>query len=187
MLALSLIAPAAADDIRDIRGLIPIPAWWHRPLVIAAVVVVALGVALLVRWWRARPARVASPLELARRALAAAETHALAGRAHEWADIVAETTRGALAARLGTEVLPQTTTELSEAPWARPPVAAEVHAERLLELLETCDLARFARAKLDTKTLLASTATAGDLVERLYSPPRRPPPRSEVPSPTVSS
>ena len=84
-------------------------------------VLAALAVVLVVRWWRARSLRALSPLERARQALAAAEAHARAGRSREWAEIVAETLRGALAARLGTDVLPQTTAELSQAPWAQPP------------------------------------------------------------------
>lgn len=161
------------DDIRDIRGLVPIPPWWHWPLAIALAVLAALAVVLVVRWWRARSARVLSPLARALRALAAAEVHAREGRSHEWADIVAETVRGALAARLGTGVLPQTTAELSKAPWAQPPIADELPVARVLELLETCDLARFAKARLDTSALLASTSLACELVGRLFAPPAR--------------
>jgi len=166
-------APVTADDIRDIRGLIPIPPWWHWPLAIALAALAALAVVLLIRWWRARSLRALSPLERALQALAAAEAHARAGRSHEWADIVAETVRGALAARLGTEVLPQTTAELSQASWTQPPLADELAAARVLELLETCDLARFAKARLDSPELVASTATACELVGRLFAPPAR--------------
>ena len=170
---------AVPDDIRDIRGPIPIPPWWHWPLAIAVAALVALAVVLLVRWWRARCAQALTPLERARRALAAAEAHARSGRSHEWADIVAGTLRGALAARLGTDVLPQTTAELSKAPWAERPASDELGAPQVLALLETCDLARFAKARIDTTALVASTETARELVERLLAPP---PPRRATPA-----
>ncbi len=179
------VAPTA-DDIRDIRGPIPIPPWWHWPLAIVVAALAALAVVLVVRWWRARSARALSPLERALQAMAAAEAHARGGRAHEWADIVAETLRGALAARLGAVVLPQTTAELSQAAWAQPPLADELAAPRILELLETCDLARFAKARLDTTALLASTATACELVGRLFAPPPRHPARTAVQPQTVT-
>lgn len=185
--ALWLAAPAVSEDIRDIRGLVAIPPWWHWPLAIALAALAALAVVLVVRWWRARSARALSPLERALHALAAAEAHARSGRSHEWADIVAETVRGALAARLGTAVLPQTTAELSKAPWAQPPLAEELAAPRILELLETCDLARFAKARLDTAALVASTATAGELVGRLFAPPARHPQKAAAQPQTVTA
>ncbi len=172
--------PVAPDDIRDIRGPIPIPLWWRWPLAIALAAVAAFALVLLVRGWRARRSRALSPIERSRRALAAAETYAREGRSHEWADLVAETLRGALAARLGIDVLPQTTGELSKAPWAKPPLSVELDAARVLELLETCDLARFAKARLDASALLSLTAIAGEVVERLFAPPARP---TTIPAP----
>ena len=163
------------EDIRDIRGLIPIPPWWHWPLAIALAALGALAVALFVRWWRARSAPALSPLDRALQSLVAAEQQARDDHSHEWADIVAETLRGALATRLGTDVLPQTTGELSKASWAQSPLADELAAPRVLDLLETCDLARFAKERLDVNALLASTAVARELVGRLFAPPSRHP------------
>ena len=163
------------EDIRDIRGPIAIPPWWHWPLAIAVAVVLATAVVVAVRWWRARRLRPLTPLDLARQALVAAEAHAREGHSHEWADIVAETVRGALAARLGADVLPQTTAELADAPWAKPPLSDGLEIPRVLVLLETCDLARFAKARLDTAGLLASTGSAREIVERLFTPPPRRP------------
>jgi hypothetical protein len=167
------------EDIRDIRAPLPIPAWWHWPLAIALAALGAFAVVLLVRWWQRRRAARLSPLERARQALVAAETHARAGRSHEWADIVAETVRASLAARMGVGVLPQTTTELATAPWARLAKSGEKDAPpggpslaegpRLIALLGQCDLARFAKASLDVDALLAETAVARELVESLHS------------------
>jgi hypothetical protein len=155
-------------DIRDIRGPIAIPPWWRWPVAIALAAIALLAVTLLVRWWRARSARPLSPLERARQALDVAEGHAREGRSHEWADVVAETTRGALALRLGADILPQTTAELWKAEWVKPPLCDEVDAAHVLQLLETCDLARFAKASL------ASTGLARECTERLFAPPPTP-------------
>jgi hypothetical protein len=171
--SVAFAAPLPTEDIRDIRGPIPIPPWWRWPLAIAVAAVLATAVILLVRWWRKRASRALSPLERARRALALAETHAREGRAHPWADIVAETVRGALATRLGTSVLPLTTAELALEPWASPPLKDELGADSVLDLLETCDLARFAKASLEPAALLAFTDRARELVERLFAPPPR--------------
>ena len=163
-----------ALDIRDICGPIAIPPWWHWPLAIALAVLAATTIVLVLRWWRSRSPRALSPLERARQALTTAEALAREGRSREWAEIVAETTRGALAVRLGTDVLPQTTAELSQAPWAKPPASDDLDATRLLALLETCDLARFAKARLDADALVASTTQARELTEHLFAPPARP-------------
>jgi hypothetical protein len=120
--------------------------------------------------------RALTALERALAALTVAEAHAREGRAHEWANIVADTTRGALAVRIGAEVLPQTTAELARS------CANDADAARVVALLETCDLARFAKANLDASALLASTHVARDVTERLFAPlPRPTPPRTVTP------
>lgn len=184
--ALALASPLPPGDIRDIRGPIAIPPWWRWPLAVTLAALAALGVVLLVRWWRARSARPLSPLERARRALEVAEAHAREGRSHEWADIVAATTRGALALRLGADILPQTTAELWKAGWAQPPLSDEVDAAHVLQLLETCDLARFAKARLEARDLLASTALARECTERLFAPPPTPPKTAPTAAQTVT-
>jgi hypothetical protein len=187
--ALAAGAPAAgaAEDIRDIRAPWAIPPWWRWPLAMAAAAVAALAIVLLVRWWQKRRARAPSLLDRARASLRLAEAHARAGRSREWADVVSEMLRGALAARLGASVLPQTTSELAEAAWTQWAYDGPVEAtgelsrtsatERLLpeapqivELLRACDLARFAKASLGTEALVESTVVARDLVERLLAP-----------------
>jgi hypothetical protein len=126
--AASAPVPDAAEDIRDIRAPWAIPPWWRWPLAIAAAAVAALAIVLLVRWWHKRRARAQTPLERARESLRLAEAHARAGRSREWADIVSETLRGALAARLGASVLPQTTSELADA--ARTVLSTRVRSRR---------------------------------------------------------
>jgi hypothetical protein len=169
---LALAAPGASEDIRDIRGPIAIPPWWRWPLAIALAALASLAVVLVVRWWKTRKARALTPLESAERALARAEDLAREGRSREWADLVAETLRSALATRLGVELLPQTTGELSEAAWTRSPAASEIDVVNVIALLDTCDLARFAKALLESKTLLAQTAVARELIGQVLAPPR---------------
>jgi hypothetical protein len=173
--AMALAAPTADGDIRDIRGPVPIPPWWRWPLA-ALAGAVAIGIlVVLFRRWREHARRPLSPLERARKALEAAEALARAGDFRACAEILAETLRAALAVRLGAGVLPQTTAELRHGPWTKPPLSLEIEADTILALLETCDLARFARAKLDSNALLEATAMARALTERLHAPP--PPPR----------
>lgn len=199
--SLALAAPAAAEDIRDIRAPWLIPAWWRWPLAIAVATVLALAVVAVVRWWQKRRARKLSPLEQAREALRIAETYAREGRAREWADVMAEALRAMLAARLGGAVLPQTTSELADAAWARwayeGPVEENAErgtrtegrlpeAPRIVELLRACDLARFAKASLETDALVENTRVARELVEALLAPrpkDKTPAPRRELVTP----
>lgn len=156
------------EDIHDIRPPLDIAEWWRWPLAIAIGALAAFAVIMLVRYWRNRRVRGLTPLERAREALRVAEAHARDGRSREWADVVAATVRGAVAARLGDDVLPQTTSELAK---TEPGGQALPEWPSIIGLLETCDLTRFAHASLVTDALLAQTAVARDLVEQLHAPP----------------
>lgn len=166
--ALAPAAAAAAEDIRDVRGALHITPWWQWPLVVLLAALAATAVVLLVRRWRQRRRRPLTPLEHALQALLVAETHAREGRSREWADVVSDTVRGALAHRLGAGVLPKTTSELATALRDLP------LAPRALALLDVCDLARFAMASLDAKALGNQTTLARELVERLFAPEPKP-------------
>ena len=156
-------------DIRDIRAPILIPPWWHWPLAIAVAALLALAVVVALRAWQKRREARRTPLERARRALLAAEVEARKGRAKAWADIVAETLRAALARRLGADVLPRTTTELAT-------MTQSAEADAVIELLEICDLARFALATVDADALVSHTELARALVTKLYAPEAKPSP-----------
>lgn len=177
----ALAVPAASEDIRGIRPPLVIPPWWRVPLLAALVTLGVVVVVLAARaLWR-RAHRPPTPLERALAALDLAATHAREGRAHAWADVVAETLRAALAVRLGAEVLPQTTSELAAAPWARwvaegsdRPAPTETRrlpeADAVLALLEITDLARFARAPIPAEALLGSTEHVRRLVVAFHTP-----------------
>jgi hypothetical protein len=169
--ATSAAAPAVGDDIHDIRPLILIPSWWHWTVLAIAVGLALAAAAAAFRLWRRRSAQPLRPEQKARRALDRAEALAREGRSREWAEIVAPTLRAALSARIGQDACPQTTTELAAAPWLAPPHDVLVDAPRLLDLLSACDLTRFALARLDADSLVASTATARDWITRLFAAP----------------
>jgi hypothetical protein len=160
-----------ADDIRDIRPLILIPPWWHWAAIGLVVALVIAAMLVAYRLWRRRSARPLTPEEQARQALTAAESFARQGRCREWADVVASALRTALAARLHQDVCPQTTAELASATWMQPPRDIQLDGPRLMDLLSTCDLTRFAMGRLDAEALLASTASARDWVTRLFAAP----------------
>lgn len=169
--ALALAATPPADDIRDIRPLISIPPWWYW---LAAGAAGALIVALLflgIRYWRRRRERSLTAEQRALQALERADALAHAGQCHEWADLLAQTLRTALAARLGRASCPETTRELAEVDWSKLPLGITVDGPRLVELLSTCDLTRFALGRLEPSALLAETSAARQWVTRLFATP----------------
>ena len=169
--AASPAAGATGADIRDIRPLILIPPWGHWVVLAIAVGLVSAAAVAAFRLWRRRSARRLTPEQKARRALDRAEALAREGRAREGAAGVAETLRTSLSARLGQDACPHTTSELAAVPWLAAPCDAVVDAPRLLDLLSTCDLTRFAMARLDADSLIASTETARDWITHLFAAP----------------
>ena len=164
------------EDIHDIRPPLAIPELLRWSLVALGVVLAAIAIVLVVRWVNKRRARPLTPRQEALAALQRAEALASEGRAREWADLVAETVRSGLSARLGHAILPQTTSELRAGLAAPSPGLLE--APGILELLEDCDLARFARASLDRPALVERTVAARVLVLPLFDP---------IPTPTPVS
>lgn len=167
---LAKAAPAApAEDIRDIRPLISIPPWWYW---LGAGIAAALISALVfagIRYWRRRREEALTPEQRALRALSEAETLARAGQCREWAGIVAQTLRSALAARLEQEACPETTSELAAVDWSKHAHGSAVDGPQLVALLLTCDLTRFALGRLDPNALLSETQLARDWVTRLFA------------------
>ena len=159
--------PKSADDIRDIRPLITIPSnfQWMIAAFLAAVVL-TVGY-LAVRYYRRRSQRPLSAEQRAELGLRRGEELARTGRCHEWAEVLAETLRTALAERLGWAACPDTTSELAARDWSQAP---NVDATRLVELLSTCDLTRFALGQLEPGALLQSTESARAFVARLFAP-----------------
>ncbi len=172
--------PVPVEDIHDIRAPIAIPELLRWSLIAAGILLAVVAIALVVRWVIKRRARPLTPREEALAALQRAEALAIEGRAREWADVVAETVRAALSVRLGHAILPQTTSELRTGFGSSTPALDE--APRVLELLEDCDLARFARASLDRPALVERTAAARTLVLPLFDPVPQKPTNPPVPA-----
>jgi hypothetical protein len=74
---------------------------------------------------------------------------------------------------------------MATADWTKPPMDLVLDTTHILEILETCDVARFAKASFDPNALIASTAVARDVTERLYAPPPRSATRVPVVAQTV--
>ncbi len=148
---------AAAQDIRDIRGPIPIPSVWPTVLVVAGVVAVALLLAVVayavVR--HVRRTRVKTPAQIALARLEQARALATEGRAAELGEVVSGTLRAYIEARFDLRAPKRTTEEflhelarVSESPVAR-------HRDALAAFLGACDLAKFARFAIDVEHELA--------------------------------
>jgi hypothetical protein len=165
-------APAQADDIRDIRPLILIPPWWYWLAASAAAALIIALVFAAIRYWRRRSERALTPAQHAQRALLQAQTLARNGQCREWAELVATTLRAALAARLGHDACPETTNELAALDWEKVPNGSTVDSKRLVELLSTCDLTRFALGRLDPAALLDETEAARAWITRLFTDPK---------------
>jgi Domain of unknown function (DUF4381) len=158
-----------AADIRDIRPLISIPSWmpWILGFALALALLGVIGFG--VRYFLRKSRRPLTSEEQARAALVRAEALAKAGRCREWAELVAQTLRQALAARLGRDACPETTSELAATDWTLVPDAKTVDGQGLALLLSSCDLSRFALGRLEPSGLLAATDAARAWVKRLFA------------------
>lgn len=140
------------QDIRDIRGPIPIPPGWLLPLaVLGAAAIVGLVGFLAVRWWRrrrARPKPARSPEEIAFERLEAARVLIDPPRPREFGAAVSDAVRLYIEDRFTARAARRTTEEfLADLRDGRDP-ALGPQRELLAEFLEHCDLAKFARSPL---------------------------------------
>jgi hypothetical protein len=156
-------------DIRDIRGILPIPYPRLLPLAIALGGLTALLLGWLgVRWWRrrrARPAPQPSAEELAYARLAAAERLLAEGRSREFGAAVSEAVRLYIEDRLARRAARQTTEELLRELVREPGSPLAPHRELLADFLQHCDLAKFARHPLQVDEMRAMHASAVRFVE----------------------
>lgn len=185
-----MIAP---DDIRDIRGPIPIPYWW-MPLAIGlaavALVAIAYGAYRLIR--KRRRERARTPAELALERIEKARAILSGGTSAEFSAEVSDAVRSYIEARFGILAAHRTTEEFlyglldprgldtSAAPIAR-------HRDALDDFLAWCDRAKFARLAFtpekaasladSASAFVAATADAPKVArekkaKRLLFPPR---------------
>lgn len=155
-----------AEDIRDIRGSIHIPAA-SRWAWIAALV--ALGILLIVGiwyWFRRREAvRIQSAYEIAFEALENARSLMRPERARDFSFVVSEIVRIYIDRRFAVGVRHRTTEEFVRALVEDASSPLQGHTERLADFLGHCDLAKFARWALSMEQMEAMHASAWQFVE----------------------
>ncbi len=177
------------DVLRQLRGppapeapptAPPVSSWWWLPAALGAVVLLACG-------WGLRRRRAVPPAPLPPGSRALRELEDLEQLAQPGCDgsalhaRLADTLRRYLAERFGLRALEQTTAEFLKS--ARPvPQLAGPRQDLLREILERCDLAKFARAGVSPEDCRRTTALARALVEQAEAPcsPAEVPPSESV-------
>ncbi len=155
----ALLAPVA-EDIRDIRGPVPLPEpispWVWGSLAVVAVLALAAA-----WWWRRRRAKPLAPDAAALRSLEEARGLIGAGDAASFSARVSDTVRAYVEAAFSVRAPFRTTEELLQQLLRdESPVAA--HRAELSRFLEQCDLAKYARwshSPADMDEMLSSAQT----------------------------
>ncbi len=154
----------AAEDIRDIRGLVQIPSptallpW----LLLGAAVIAALVV--LVRRRRARPETPIPPDALALAALDRARAWMTPEHAEKFATAVSTAIRLYIEARFELRTSRKTTEEFLRGAAQTPIAGLTDHVSGLEEILRRMDLVKFARAPLEEQEMDGLLAAALDFV-----------------------
>ena len=151
-------APAplsATEDIRDVRGPMPIPLWW-RWLAVGggAVLLAGLGTvaAVVIRRRRAKPLK---PYERALLRLEQAQPLAVAGQVREYAGAASDAVREYIEERFLLQAAHSTTEEFFDGILAQAKAPLGAHRESLQEFLGACDLAKFARLPLPREQMVS--------------------------------
>lgn len=158
-----------SEDIRDIRGPVPIPPGWLLPLaVLGAALLLALVVFLAVRWWRrraARPKPARSPEEIAFERLEAARGLIDPPHPREFGAAVSDAVRLYIEDRFTARAARRTTEEfLADLCAGRDP-ALGAQRDLLADFLAHCDLAKFARRPLERLEMESLHASAVRFVD----------------------
>ncbi|HEY2736665.1 MAG TPA: DUF4381 family protein [Polyangiales bacterium] len=162
-----LLLSAAADDIRDIRGPIPIPVAVPWPLYFGALALLSLAVWIAVRIWRRRRARPPTPYERARAQLMAAEVDPEAQRPDVFAERVSGAVREYIEARFQLPATHRTSEEFLSDLLVRDGLAPQLAEQRptLTAFLHTCDFAKFAGRSLHGESMRALRAAALQFID----------------------
>ncbi len=145
----------ATEDIRDVRGPVPIPPWW-RWLAFGggAVVLAGLGgvAAVVIRRRRAKPLK---PHERALLRLEQAQPLAVAGQVREYAGAASDAVREYIEERFLLRAAHSTTEEFFEGILAQANARLGDHRDSLQKFLGACDLAKFARMPLPREQMVS--------------------------------
>ena len=163
----------AAEDIRDIRGPVPIPIPWLLPAAVVAGLLLAAAIVWLVRRRRRRPAPPpAAPTADAVALAALEEARALMEptRARDFGIAVSDAVRAYIEARFGARAAHRTTEEFLHGLLADGGSGLAPHRTLLAAFLGHCDLAKFAREPLTTTDMDAMHDSAVTFVRRTAEP-----------------
>jgi hypothetical protein len=149
-------APSSAtEDIRDVRGPVPIPLWWRwLALGGGAVLLAGLGgvAAVVIRRRRAKPLK---PHERALLRLEQAKPLAVAGQVREYAGAASDAVREYIEERFLLLAAHSTTEEFFDGIIAQANALLGAHRDSLQKFLGACDLAKFARLPLPREQMVS--------------------------------
>jgi hypothetical protein len=177
-------APASArsagapEDIRDIRGPISIPYGWLWAAYLAGAVALAAAIYGGWQWYCRRAAeRAKLPHEIALERLERARALMTESQAREYSFAVSEITRRYIEARFHERAARRTTEEFFHDLLAQTDTPLANHRGQLEDVLNHCDLAKFARWQLSVPDMEAMHASA-----RAFILETRPADRGEAPA-----
>ncbi len=149
------VPSSATEDIRDVRGPIPIPPWW-RWWAVAGGAVLLLGLAgVTVVIVRRRHAKPVAPHERALLRLEQAQPLAAAGQVREYAGVASDAVRDYIEERFLLRAAHVTTEEFFDDILAPANAVLGTHRDALLRFLGACDLAKFARLPLPREQMIS--------------------------------
>ncbi len=162
----ALPAVAPTNDIRDIRGVVPVPTSWKGLAWTAAALGLAAAIVAFVRWRRRpKPTPPPPPHEIALARLAAAEPLIAERRPREFGIAVSDAVREYIEARFQLLAARRTTEEFLAAHLADDGSPLRPFRDPLGAFLASCDLAKFARWALDESAMRDLAASARTFVE----------------------
>lgn len=168
-------ALSAAEDIRDIHGVVSVPTPWQSFVYPAvALALAAVAIALVRRWRRPKPVPPPLPHEVAIARLDAAERLIPEHKPREFGIAVSDAVREYIEARFSLRAAHRTTEEFIGAHLADEGSPLVPHRDPLRAFLQSCDLAKFARWSLDEPAMRDLSGSARSFVEATRPQPIHP-------------